>query len=129
MPGGVAAFCWASTLSVSSFWAHPAALAAFPPAELTWMALSPLALACLVTGAAAAVRRTELSPAALRFEARLARAACVIMAVFLAAGCAWIADRSPRPGDLFHPGVIDVAGLAGMALALAVGCQAVRAAR
>ena len=129
VPGGVAAFCWASTLSVSSFWAHPAALAAFPPAELTWMALSPLALACLVTGAAAAVRRTELSPAALRFEARLARAACVIMAVFLAAGCAWIADRSPRPGDLFHPGVIDVAGLAGMALALAVGCQAVRAAR
>ena len=129
VPGGVAAFCWASTLSVSSFWAHPAALAAFPPAELTWMALSPLALACLVTGAAAAVRRTELSPAALRFEASLARAACVIMAVFLAAGCAWIADRSPRPGDLFHPGVIDVAGLAGMALALAVGCQAVRAAR
>ena len=33
VPGGVAAFSWASTLSVSSFWAHPAALAAFPAAE------------------------------------------------------------------------------------------------
>src|SRR5580693_5889932 len=30
VPGGVAAFSWASTLSVSSFWAHPAALASFP---------------------------------------------------------------------------------------------------
>ncbi len=126
VPGGVAAFSWASTLSVSSFWAHPAALAAFPAAELTWMALSPLALACLVTGAAAVVRRTELSPAALRFETRLARAACLTMAVFLGAGCVWIADRAPRPGSLFHPGAIDVAGLAVMALALATGWQAAR---
>jgi hypothetical protein len=126
VPGGVAAFSWASTLSVSSFWAHPAALAAFPAAELTWMALSPLALACLVTGAAALVRRTELSPAALRFETRLARAACLTMAVFLGAGCVWIADRAPRPGSLFHPGAIDVAGLAVMALALATGWQAAR---
>jgi len=126
VPGGVAAFSWASTLSVSSFWAHPAALAAFPAAELTWMALSPVALACLVTGAAAVVRRTELSPTALRFETRLARAACLAMAVFLGAGCVWIADRAPRPGSLFHPGVIDVAGLAVMALALATGWQAAR---
>ena len=126
VPGGVAAFSWASTLSVSSFWAHPAALAAFPAAELTWMALSPLALAGLVTGAAAVVRRTELSPAALRFETRLARAACLTMAVFLGAGCVWIADRAPRPGSLFHPGAIDVAGLAVMALALATGWQAAR---
>jgi hypothetical protein len=126
VPGGVAAFSWASTLSVSSFWAHPAALAAFPAAELTWMALSPLALACLVTGAAAVVRRTELSPAALRFETRLARAACLTMAVFLGAGCVWIADRAPRPGSLFHPGAIDVAGLAVMCLALATGWQAAR---
>ena len=26
VPGGVAAFCWASTLSVSSYWAHPVLL-------------------------------------------------------------------------------------------------------
>ena len=57
VPGGVAAFSWASTLSVSSFWAHPAALAAFPAAELAWMALSPLAVAGAVTGAATVVRR------------------------------------------------------------------------
>jgi hypothetical protein len=129
VPGGVAAFSWASTLSVSSFWAHPAALAAFPAAELTWMALSPLALACVVAGAATAVRRAELSPALLRFEGRLAAAACVAMAVFLGAGCAWLAGRAAPPGSLFHPGAIDVAGLAVMTLALGVASQAARQSR
>ncbi len=129
VPGGVAAFSWASTLSVSSFWAHPAALAAFPAAELAWMALSPLAGVCVVVGAATAVRRTELSPGVLGFETRLGIAACVTMAVFLGGCCAWITDRAPGPGNLFHPGAIDVAGVAVMAVALAVARQAARQAR
>jgi hypothetical protein len=129
VPGGLAAFSWASTLSVSSFWAHPAALAAFPAAELAWMALSPLAVACAVAGAATAVRRTELSPGVLGFEIRLGIAACVTMAVFLGGCCAWITDRAAGPGNLFHPGAIDVAGAAVMAAALAVARQAMRQAR
>ncbi len=36
VPGGVAAFTWASTLWVSSCWAHPGSLALFPAAELAW---------------------------------------------------------------------------------------------
>ena len=106
VPGGVAAFSWASTLSVSAYWAHPAALARFPAGELAWMALSPLALAGLVGGAAALVRRTELSPRVLDFETRLGYAACGVMAVFLAGCCAWIVDGGrgtaepvPRRGD------------------------------
>jgi hypothetical protein len=129
VPGGVAAFSWASTLSVSSFWAHPAALAAFPAAELAWMAVSPLAVACVVAGAATAVRRTELSAGVLGFEIRLGVAACVTMVVFLGGCCAWITDRAPGPGNLFHPGAIDVAGAAVMAAALAVARQAIRQAR
>jgi hypothetical protein len=125
----VAAFCWACTLSVSSFWAHPAALAAFPASELSWMALSPVALASLVAGVATTVRRAELSPALLRFEGRLGIAACVTMAVFLGAGCAWLAGRTTPPGSPFRPGAIDVAGLAVMALALGVACQAARLSR
>jgi hypothetical protein len=129
VPGGVAAFSWASTLSVSSFWAHPAALASFPSAELAWMALSPLAVAGAVVGAATAVRRTELSPGVLGFEIRLGIAACVTMAVFLGGCCAWITDRAPGPGHLFHPGAIDVAGAVVMTVALAVAWQAVGQAR
>ena len=93
------------------------------------MALSPLALACLVAGAATAVRRAELWPALLRFEGRLAAAACVTMAVFLGGGCAWLASGTPPPASLFRPGAIDVAGLAVMALALGVACQAARQGR
>ena len=140
VPGGVAAFSWASTLSVSSFWAHPAALAAFPAAELAWMALSPLAVAAAVTGAAAVVRRASrspavLSPAVLRFETWLGRAACAAMAVFLAGACAWVAaplgasGAGRAPGAMFRPGLIDVAGLVVLALALAVACQAAGQAR
>ena len=101
----------------------------FPAAELAWMALSPLALACVAAGAATAVRRTELSPGVLAFEIRLGIAAYLTMAVFLGGGCAWIADRAPGPGNLFHPGAIDVAGAAVMTVALAVARQAARQAR
>ncbi len=126
VPGGVAAFSWASTMSVSSFWAHPAMLATFPAAVVAWMALSPLAVAAAVAGAVTAVRRAGrspgvLSPAVLRFEARLGRAACVAMAVFLGGTCAWVTAWVPGP---FHPGTIDVAGLVVLTAALAVGRQA-----
>jgi hypothetical protein len=130
VPGGVAAFSWASTLCVSAYWAHPSALAGFPAAELAWMALSPLAVAGLVAGAAKAVRRTDLSPRISRFEARLGTAACATMAVFLVGCCLWIAgSRGRGPGNLFHAGAIDVAGAAVMAVALAVGQQAAHQAR
>jgi hypothetical protein len=69
LPAGVAAFGWAGTLSVSSYWAHPAALGAFPAAEIAWMAVSPLALVAAVAGVAGLVRRLDLSPRVLRYEA------------------------------------------------------------
>ena len=86
-------------------------------------------MACVVVGAAMAVRRTELSPGVLRFEIRLGIAACVTMVVFLGGCCAWITDRAPGPGNLFHPGAIDVAGALVMAVAFAVAQQAARRAR
>jgi hypothetical protein len=129
VPGGMAAFSWASTLSVSSYWAHPSALAGFPAAELSWMALSPLAVAGLVGGAAALVRRTELSARALDFEARLGTAACAAMAVFLGGCCAWILDGGPGPRNLFHSGAIDAAGAVVMTIAFVAARQAARMAR
>ena len=45
VPGGVAAYAWASTLFVTSYWLHPAALLHFPAAELGYMVLSPVATA------------------------------------------------------------------------------------
>ena len=118
VPAGAAAFTWAATLSVSAYWAHPAALLAFPPGEVAWMAASPLALAGLMTGAVTAMRRADLPSRLLAYLARLGQAAAVAMTVFLAGSCAWIAGRGQR--GLFHAGIIDVAAVLVMAVALGV---------
>ena len=129
VPGGVAAFSWASTLSVSSYWAHPSALASFPAAEFAWMALSPLAMTGLVAGAVMLVRRAELSARVLDFEIRLGTAACAAMAVFLGGCFAWIVDGGPGPRNLFHAGAIDSAAAVVMTVAFVAARKAARTAR
>jgi hypothetical protein len=124
-PGGIAAFGWASTLSVTSYWAHPAALASFPPAELAWMVASPVALLSLATGAVQLVRRLDLSPRVLAFETRIGRAAAAGMTAFLAGALCWVTQAGPGPHGLFRTGDIDAAGLAAMAAALATGWLAI----
>ncbi|HEX4832185.1 MAG TPA: hypothetical protein VH478_13960 [Trebonia sp.] len=126
IPGGLAAFAWASTLSVSTYWLHPAALAAFPAPELAWMALSPLALAAATVAAALLVRRSPLSPRAQAFQARLAPLACAAMLAFLAGGGLWVASGAQ---GLFRAGTIDAAGVALLAAILALAAQAARHAR
>jgi hypothetical protein len=46
--------------------------------------------------------------------------------VFLAGGGSWIVSGGAGPRGLFAVGAIDVAGLVVLALALLVGCRAVR---
>jgi hypothetical protein len=130
VPGGVAAFVWAATLSVTSYWAHPGALHAFPKLEVMWMAASPIALVGLGVGAVATLRRLELSARVQRFELRLGQGALVAMAIVLFGAAAWLTDdeRRPRsiPANLFHVGAIDVVGAVVMVAALCCGVQAVR---
>ena len=122
-PGGIAAFGWAATLSVTSYWAHPAALASFPPAELIWMLISPAAMLCLATGAVQLVRRLEVPPRVLRYETWLGHAAVAGMIVFLTGALCWVTLGGPAQA-LFHAGDIDAAGLAVLVAALATGCHA-----
>ena len=129
VPGGVAAVSWSSTLSISSYWAHPGALSSFPAAEIAWMAVSPVAVVCVVMGAAKALLRLDLSPRTLRYEARLSVAAALGMLVFLGACCAWVLDGGPGPRNLFHAGAIDLGGLVVMAGALLVAYRASSRAR
>jgi hypothetical protein len=126
VPGGVAAFLWAGTLSISSYWAHPGALGSFPMAELAWMVVSPLALAAMAVGATKIVRRLDMSATLVRYEGRLGRAAGAAMAAFLAGSLCWVVDGGPGPDNLFHAGAIDRAGLTVMAGALLVAHRAGR---
>jgi hypothetical protein len=129
VPGGMAAFSWASTLSVSSYWAHPGALLSFPGPEIAWMAVSPVAMLCLIVGVVKLIRRVELPIRVLRFEAMLARVSTLGMIMFLAASCSWLVDGGSGPRNLFHAGAIDVAGVVTMTLALTVAHRAVNQAR
>jgi hypothetical protein len=125
VPGGMAAFTWASTLSVSSYWMHPGALSSFPTSELVWMAFSPIAIVCVVLGAASTVRRLELSPRILRYESRLGSLASFAMIAFLTGCCFWMIDGGSGPRDLFHIGAINVVEVVLMGLALVVARLAV----
>lgn len=132
VPAGLAAFEWATSLSVSAYWAHPARfLASFPRPEVGWMALSPLVLAAAVSAAALLVRRAGLSPRLLAFEVRLAAAACAVLPVVCMAAACWVTTSGGRhagagPGQPFHAGLIDLAGTAVLVLACPVAVRAVR---
>ena len=120
VPGGVAAYAWASTLFMTSYWLHPAALARFPGGEVAWMLVSPVAIGAVIVGATRVVRRMDLSPRLIRYERRIGLLAALTTAVFLTGAALWIVDGGPGPRDLFHIGWIDVVELAVLALLVLV---------
>jgi hypothetical protein len=124
VPGGVAAYAWASTLFVTTYWLHPAALTRFPGTEVAWMLVSPVAVVALIVGATRIVRRVDLSPRVLRYERRLGLLAAVTTTVFLTGAGLWVVDGGPGPRNLFHIGSIDVVELAALALMVLVAGRA-----
>lgn len=127
VPGGVAAFGWAATMWITSYWAHPAMLAAFPAAQLSWMVLSPAATGCLVTGAVQLLRRVPLSPRAFRYQTWVASLAWAGLAAFLGGALCWLFSApSDGAAPLFHAGAIDRAELAVLAVAVVAGAVAAR---
>jgi hypothetical protein len=118
IPGWVARFCWAATLWITSYWAHPGALARFPASEVAWMVASPIAMFAVVIGVAKTLRRLALSSRVLRYESWLGLTAAVISAAFLAGASSWVISGGPSPRGLFHVGTIDGVGIAVMAAAL-----------
>jgi hypothetical protein len=128
VPGGLAAFVWAVTMAVTSYWAHPGTLRGFPAAEVAWMAVSASALAAGSVSISVAVRRVALGRRFVRYELRVAQAASVAMATFLVGAVLWFADGQARPrsvpDNLFHVGAIDVVGAVVMTAALLVAHHA-----
>jgi hypothetical protein len=122
VPGGLAAFGWASTLSVSAYWAHPGLWGMFPAPELAWMVLSPVAWIGLVAGCVTVVRRLVLPVSMLRYLAVLAAAATAVAVAFLAGAATWVLSRSAQAGA-FRPGLVDTASLLIMAVAVVIALR------
>jgi hypothetical protein len=129
VPGGVAAFSWAATLSITSYWMHPAALVGFPLPEVIWMFASPLALAMAVVGSAKIVRRVHLSPLLLHVEIMIGRLAAGAMALFLMAASLWTIKGGSGPRGLFDAGSIDRLALLVMIASLVVAVHSLRRTR
>jgi hypothetical protein len=125
-PGGPAALLWISTLAVSAFWAHPTILLSLPASELTWMAISPIALVVAVVGAAKTVRRLDLSIRELRFVTRTAQLAIAGLGLFLFGTLTWLVDGGPGPDRLFQAGTVDQIGLVVMTATLLVAIRTIR---
>ena len=117
VPGGLAAFAWASTLSVSAYWVHPGLWGAFPAAEIAWMVLSPFAWAGLITGVAGTARKLTLPPRLQTHLARLGAVAAVAAIGFVVGAGCWMLARDPAGTAAFRPGLIDAGGLAAMVAA------------
>ena len=126
VPAPVARFCWAATLWVTSYWAHPGALRSFPASEVAWMIVCPLALLTALIAGAGALRRARPSDRLLRYELPLAVGLVAAMAVFLAGAGSWVVGGRPAGGDLFRVGIIDALGVAVMGAALSVSFVAAR---
>ncbi len=129
VPGGVAAYAWASTLFVTSYWLHPASLLHFPAPELAYMLLSPVATVSVIAGCAKVVHRLALSPRVLRFERRLGVLVALAMGLFLTGAALWVIEGGPGPGNLFHIGAINVIELVLLALTSVLALRAAERAR
>lgn len=129
VPAGVVAFGWSITMWITSYWAHPPMLGAFPATQIAWMTLTPLAACGLMTSMAQLIRRLDRSPRALCFETWLGRVAGGGMLVFLCGVLRWLSSAEAGQRPVFHVGSIDVAGLTVLALVAAVGMLAMRSAR
>jgi hypothetical protein len=129
VPSGLAAFVWAVTLFVSSYWGHPAMLATLPVGERAWMTLSPFVLAAAVASAAVLVRRARLSPRVAAFEASLGLLGCITMAAFIACFGVWLTERAGLMPGLpvgISVGATNATIIALLVLALTVAAQAAR---
>lgn len=126
VPGGIAAFCWATTMWITSYWLHPAMLATFTVSQIGWMLACPAAAAAAITGLAALLRRVELSRAAFRYEIWLGQIAAGTMTVFLAGALCWLSAAGAAVTPIFRGGSVDAAGLAVLAAAVVAASCATR---
>ena len=110
VPGGVAAFSWASTLSISSYWAHPGrCVVSRRRAVLDGGQPGRHGVRCRRGGQGPAAAGALGADAALRGPAL--GVAARAMLVFLGACCGWVLDGGPGPAGPLPRRFIDVIGI------------------
>jgi len=119
VPGGVGAFAWSATSSITAYWMHPTALSHFPATELMWMILSPVALATALVGLGTVVVSVRQHTAFSAPSVWWMRVESANMLVFLFGALWWLMDGDASPRNLFHRGMIDVVDVVMMTVSFA----------
>src|SRR5262249_32575360 len=117
---------WSTTMGITSYLAHPGALAEFPGTQLAWMALSLAAAWMLTGGVAQLARRIDQSPPAIRSSTCLGCIAGAAMLLCPIGALRWLSAAAGVALPAFHAGLIDVVGFGVLAACLVVGGQAHR---
>ena len=114
VPGGIGAFAWSATSSITAYWAHPAALAHFPTAVLAWMLLSPVALTATLVGLGTMMVTVRRDIRTSTPSIWWTRVLGITMLAFLFGALWWLVDGDAGPRNLFHRGVIDIVDVLAM---------------
>jgi hypothetical protein len=107
VPAWLARVVWAATLWITTYWAHPTQLTAFPASLVVWMLVSPLAWLALLCSSARVLRQTSLTKTGQGCAAVASAVAVALMTVFLVGAALWMSSDQSGPGNLFAVGTID----------------------
>jgi hypothetical protein len=108
----VAAFGWAGTQSISTFWLHPHRLLTLPAADIAWMVICPIAVAAAVSALMTLARLTAERLRSDRFSVQHAAfLAC------LASAAVWVVGSQHAANPAFRAGTLDLFLVAVMAIA------------
>jgi hypothetical protein len=118
VPAWLARVVWAATLWITTYWAHPAQLTAFPASLVVWMLVSPLAWSVLICTSASVLRQVTLTKTGQRCAAVASTVAVALMTVFLTGAALWMSSDRSGPRNLFAVGTIDFVILASLASGL-----------
>jgi hypothetical protein len=118
VPAWLARVVWAATLWITSYWAHPAQLAAFPVSLVVWMLVSPFAWLVLICSSVRGLRQITLPKAGQRCAAVASAVAVALMTMFLSGAGLWMSSGRSGPRNLFAAGTIDLVILASLSAAL-----------
>lgn len=125
-PSGPAGFAWASTLSISAYWAHPTILLSLPTSEFAWMVISAVALVLASVGATKTLRHLELSSRLLRLVTHTGQMAVAGVGLFVFGTLIWLVDGGPGPARLFEAGAVDQVGMVVMSAALLLAVRSIQ---
>lgn len=106
---------WAATDTINTFWLHPSRLLALPVLEISWMVVSPIAVVALLWSLLRVVRSCGVVHS--RLPRHALRASAFLAPPCFVGAAGWVLGSQHAANANYRAGTLDVALVAGMAVA------------